>query len=86
MLARMRNLLPKAPSEYARLAYYDALVFDKRTVRYLVDMMGARQVTVGSDFPFVAREDPVGKSVRAVVDDDEWDLISHKNVLRFLGK
>jgi aminocarboxymuconate-semialdehyde decarboxylase len=85
MLATMRNLLPKSPSEYARMAYYDSLVFDKRTVRYLVDMMGADRVTIGTDFPFVAREQPVGKSVRAVVNDQEWERISHLNAERFLG-
>lgn len=84
-LVTMRNLLPKSPATYARMAYYDALVFDRRTVRYLIDMMGATQVTVGTDFPFVAREQPVGKSVREVVNDQEWELISEKNCLRFLG-
>jgi aminocarboxymuconate-semialdehyde decarboxylase len=84
-LAVMRNVLPKSPAHYARMAYWDSLVFDKRTTRYLIDMVGASQVTVGTDFPFVAREQPVGKSLHAVVDDEEWELVSHKNALRFLG-
>ncbi|HLG72283.1 MAG TPA: amidohydrolase family protein [Chloroflexota bacterium] len=85
MVVTMRNLLPKSPADYARMAYYDTLVFDRRTVRYLIDMMSATQVTIGTDFPFVPRESPVGKSTRAVVNDEEWELISEKNALRFLG-
>jgi aminocarboxymuconate-semialdehyde decarboxylase len=81
----MRQLLAKSPAEYARMAYYDSLVFDSRTTRYLIDMMGASQVTVGTDFPFVPREEPVGKSLRACVSDAEWELVSHKNAFRFLG-
>lgn len=81
----MRDMLPKSPAAYARMAWWDSLVFDKRTTRYLIDMVGATQVTVGTDFPFVPREDPVGKSLRAVVNDEEWELVSHKNCLRFLG-
>jgi aminocarboxymuconate-semialdehyde decarboxylase len=83
--AAMRKMIPKSPATYARMAYYDSLVFDKRTTRYLLDMMGADRVTVGTDFPFVPREQPVGKSLREVVTDQEWELVSHVNAERFLG-
>ncbi|HLY67410.1 MAG TPA: amidohydrolase family protein [Chloroflexota bacterium] len=84
--ARMREMIPKSPTEYARKLYYDTLVFDRRLIRYLIDMVGISQIAVGTDFPFVPRERPVGKSLREVVTNPkEWELVSHQNAKRFLG-
>jgi len=84
-----RQALPKSPAEYARMAYYDDVLFDNRALRYLVDVMGTSQVVVGSDFPF-------GGTWRSRVHaDDEFDAleltpaereaIGSANALRFLG-
>ena len=75
----------RGPLHCAGRSYQRSCRFYRRALRYLIDMVGATQVTVGTDFPFVAREQPVGKSLRAVVNDEEWELVSHKNCLRFLG-
>jgi aminocarboxymuconate-semialdehyde decarboxylase len=82
----LRQMLPKSPAEYARTFYYDTLLFDQRAIRYLIDMAGITQVTVGTDYPFFPREQPVGKTLRGCVDAKDWDLVSHQNALRFLGK
>ncbi|HEX6511299.1 MAG TPA: amidohydrolase family protein, partial [Chloroflexota bacterium] len=82
----LRQMLPKSPTEYARAMYFDTLLFDRRAIRYLIDMVGVTQVTVGTDYPFFPREQPVGKTLHEVVSDDhEWELVSSKNALRFLG-
>jgi aminocarboxymuconate-semialdehyde decarboxylase len=82
----LREKLPKSPTEYARMLYYDTLLFDGRAIRYLADMMGISQITVGTDFPFVPRETPVGKTLRAMgFSDDDWEAITWRNCLRFLG-
>jgi aminocarboxymuconate-semialdehyde decarboxylase len=78
--------LPRSPSEYARRFYYDTLVFDRRALRYLVDMLGHRQLLIGTDFPAMPREQPAGHTLRSldlpasVVDDVTWH-----NCFRFLG-
>jgi aminocarboxymuconate-semialdehyde decarboxylase len=83
--SELRQALPRSPVEYARRLYYDTLLFDSRAIRYLIDTVGATQVTVGTDYPFFPREQPIGKTLRSVVNDQEWDLVSEKNVLKFLG-
>jgi len=80
-------MLPKSPSDYARQLYYDTLLFDGRAIRYLRDIVGASQLIVGTDYPFVPRELPVGKTLRALgLSDDDLEAITWRNCLRFLGR
>jgi aminocarboxymuconate-semialdehyde decarboxylase len=77
---------PCSPASYARRFYYDTLVFDRRALRYLIDMIGPERLLVGSDFPAMPREAPAGKTLRSlglpgsVLDDITWN-----NCFRFLG-
>ena len=41
-----------APREYLKRIYLDSLVHDPLTLRYLVDLMGADRIALGSDYPF----------------------------------
>ena len=75
-----------SPAAYARRFFYDALVFDRRALRYLIDMIGPGQLLVGSDFPAMPREEPAGRTLRSmdlprpVLNQITWD-----NCFRFLG-
>lgn len=82
----LRAHLPKSPTEYARMLYYDTLLFDHRAIKYLNDIVGTSQIVVGTDFPFVPREDPVGKTLRSMgFSDADMEAITWQNCLRFLG-
>jgi aminocarboxymuconate-semialdehyde decarboxylase len=75
-----------SPSELARRFYYDTLVFDRRALTYLIDMLGSGRLLIGSDFPAMPREEPAGRTLRSmglppeVLADITWN-----NCLRFLG-
>jgi len=75
-----------SPLEYARRFYYDSLVFDRRALRFLVDLLGPGRLLVGSDFPAMPREDPAGRTLRsldlpaATMEDITW-----YNTFRWLG-
>src|SRR5690606_35476863 len=76
-----------SPLEIARRFYYDSMVFDHRAIRYLVDLLGADRLLVGSDFPAMLREDPVARTLRSMeLPDDAWQDISWRNALRWLGR
>jgi aminocarboxymuconate-semialdehyde decarboxylase len=68
-----------SPVAYARRFFYDSLVFDRRALRYLIDL-------VGSDFPAMPREEPPGRTLRPmnlppeVIEDITWN-----NAFRWLG-
>jgi aminocarboxymuconate-semialdehyde decarboxylase len=80
------DMLPRSPAEYARRFYYDTLLFDERAIRYLLDIIGPSRLLVGSDYPYMEREHPVGKTLsqmgltQGVLDDITWH-----NCFRFLG-
>jgi aminocarboxymuconate-semialdehyde decarboxylase len=74
------------PAELARRFYYDSLVFDRRAIRYLVDMLGADRLLVGSDFPAMPREEPAGRTLRGMgLPADALEDITWHNCFRFLG-
>lgn len=53
--------LNKAPTDLVRRFHVDSVVYDARTLRYLVEMMGVERVVLGSDYPFaVMQADPAG--------------------------
>ena len=83
----LRERLPLSPLEYARRLYYDTLVYDPHAVRYLLDLIGAEQLVVGSDYPFAIRERPPGKALGEVADllAADREAIQTGNALRFLG-
>ncbi|GAA1804870.1 amidohydrolase family protein [Nesterenkonia flava] len=75
-----------SPLEYARRFYYDSMVFDRRTIRYLIDLLGADRLLVGSDFPAMLREDPAAKTLKSMeLPEQDWENISHHNAYRWLG-
>ncbi len=74
-----------SPAELARRFYYDGLVMDHRTLRHLIEMMGHRQVLVGSDFPAMAREQPCARTLRSLdLPPDQLEDITWHNTFRFL--
>ena len=42
----------RAPSSYLRRIWYDTIVYDPETLRRLIEIVGASQVVVGTDYPF----------------------------------
>jgi aminocarboxymuconate-semialdehyde decarboxylase len=75
-----------SPIQYARRFYYDSLVFDRRALRYLVDLLGADRLLVGSDFPAMPREDPAARTLRTLdLPQDQLDDITWNNAFRWLG-
>jgi aminocarboxymuconate-semialdehyde decarboxylase len=75
------------PSAYAGRFSVDSVVFDAAPLRTLVDVLGASQVMIGSDYPYPLGERPVGEVLRNAdfLDDDQREAIVRGNALRFLG-
>jgi aminocarboxymuconate-semialdehyde decarboxylase len=52
------------PSHYVNRFYVDSAVFDERTLRFLIEVMGEDRVMLGSDYPYPLGEARVSQLVR----------------------
>jgi predicted TIM-barrel fold metal-dependent hydrolase len=78
--------LKKAPSEYLNQLHFDALVFTPEALRHLVAQVGASQVMLGSDHPFVWEQHPVDHVLATTtLSDDEKAAILGGNAAKLLG-
>lgn len=59
----MRQDCPELPSSYTDRFYVDSAVFDPRSLRLLIDVMGEDRVLLGSDYPYPLGEQEVGQLV-----------------------
>jgi predicted TIM-barrel fold metal-dependent hydrolase len=74
------------PSALLRRTFVDSLVYTPEQLRHLVSVMGAGQVTLGSDYPFdMGVEDPVDRLLAADLDADAVAAIRGGNAVRLLG-
>jgi aminocarboxymuconate-semialdehyde decarboxylase len=65
--------------------YYDDIFFDNRTLQYLLDTVGSSQVMIGSDYPFMWRDQtPVEEFDALNLTPAEREAIGSGNCLRFL--
>ena len=56
-----RTVIRKAPTSYLEKFYFDTITFDTTMLRQLIDKYGARQVVLGTDYPYdMGMYDPVG--------------------------
>ena len=47
-----RTVIKKAPTSYLKKFYFDTITFDTTMLRQLIDKYGARQVVLGTDYPY----------------------------------
>jgi aminocarboxymuconate-semialdehyde decarboxylase len=48
-----RRAIPRLPSSYQRQLYYDTVVGNESTLRFLIDQVGVDRIVMGSDWPLV---------------------------------
>jgi aminocarboxymuconate-semialdehyde decarboxylase len=77
----------QAPIEYLRRIWFDTLVYEPQGLRHLVDVVGASQLVVGSDYPFdMGHDDPQGLlAATAGLSDAERAAILGGNARSLLG-
>lgn len=77
----------KSPRSYLGKFWIDSLVHDERILDYLIDLVGAEKIALGSDYPFPLGEESPGKLIEHMPYSDhtkEWLL--YKSALAWMGK
>jgi aminocarboxymuconate-semialdehyde decarboxylase len=78
--------LKKEPTEYLNQLYFDALVFTPEALRHLVAQVGASQVMLGSDHPYIWEQHPVDHVFATTsLTDAQRSAILGGNAARLLG-
>jgi len=83
---KAKEALVESPAATARRFFYDALVFEPKAVRFVIDSFGSSQICVGSDYPYaMADKDPLATLEKAGLDASVLAAIRAGNARRFLG-
>jgi aminocarboxymuconate-semialdehyde decarboxylase len=61
----------KSPRHYLGKFYLDSLVHDADMLRYLVRLVGAERIALGSDYPFPLGENEPGRLIESLTDLSE---------------
>jgi aminocarboxymuconate-semialdehyde decarboxylase len=85
-MAAISDLSPEPPTTVARRLYYDTLVYDIPTLKFLVSSFGETRLMVGTDYPFeIYEQNPLGAMEAAGFTDDVAQLLRKENAIRYLS-
>ena len=75
-----------APIDYLGKFWVDSLVHDMEMLRYLIDKVGDKKITMGSDYPFPLGEKIPGSMIeKSQLESSIKENILYKNALDWLG-
>ncbi len=86
--AEARQFTTTSPKELLRRLYFDSLVFDAQALRYLIDLVGADHVCIGTDAPFDMGDEDPGATIASVprLTASEQEDLCCGTALRLLGE
>lgn len=77
---------PHDPRKYLSRMYFDSLVHDAATLDFLIDLVGADRVALGTDYPFPLGELEPGKLIESMpYDDTTKSKLLHGSALNWLN-
>ena len=82
----LKKILPQKPSEYLRKLYFDTIVHSLSALQYLVQVVGADRVVIGTDYPMGMGDfDTVNKVMQLDLSDGEREKILGGNAAQALN-
>jgi aminocarboxymuconate-semialdehyde decarboxylase len=77
---------PHSPRKYLGRIYFDSLVHEAAKLSYLIKLVGADQIALGSDYPFPLGELEPGKLIESCDYEDEIKaMLLHGSALNWLN-
>ncbi len=77
--------MKRKPTDYLRHIYYDSITYDLAPLRYLIEVAGASQVMLGTDWPHRVHEADVAVSRLQQLPDAQRRAIASENARRVFG-
>jgi aminocarboxymuconate-semialdehyde decarboxylase len=75
----------RKPTDYLRHIHYDSITYDLAPLRYLIEVAGASQVMLGTDWPHRVHEADVAVSRLDALPAAQRDAVRGGNALRVFG-
>jgi aminocarboxymuconate-semialdehyde decarboxylase len=79
----LRGQMNQPPSKAARQFWYDSILYDPASLRFLRDAVGIDHIVVGSDYPFTIRQKRPGEFAKNALGSD---AVLTANARAFLGR
>jgi aminocarboxymuconate-semialdehyde decarboxylase len=77
--------MKRKPTDYLRHIFYDSITYDLAPLRYLIEVVGASQVMLGTDWPHRVHEADVAVSRLDALPAAQGDAIRGGNAARIFG-
>jgi aminocarboxymuconate-semialdehyde decarboxylase len=78
--------LPRPPTHYLRKIFFDNVVFTPHQLKYLVDLYGADQIVMGTDYPYdMCDYDPVEHVISTGLSPEDTAKVAGGTARRLLG-
>ena len=77
--------MKRKPTDYLRHIFYDSITYDLAPLRYLIEVVGASQVMLGTDWPHRVHEADVAVSRLDALPAAQRDAIRGGNAARVFG-
>jgi aminocarboxymuconate-semialdehyde decarboxylase len=82
----LKQRVPHKPSEYLRRLYFDSIVHSAAALQYLIQIVGADRVVLGTDYPMAMGDfEPVRKINSLSLTDQERSQVLGTNAARALN-
>jgi aminocarboxymuconate-semialdehyde decarboxylase len=82
----LKKIIPQKPSEYLKKIYFDTIVHSVAALQYLVKVVGADRVVVGTDYPMAMGDfESAGKVKQLDLADADREKILGGNAARALN-
>ncbi|HEY0146977.1 MAG TPA: amidohydrolase family protein [Methylovirgula sp.] len=84
--AEAKKITKSSPKDLLRQVYFDSLVFEPQALRYLIDLVGADHVCIGSDAPFDMADDNPMATIECVprINEQECACVRCGTALKLL--
>jgi len=81
-----KKIIPDKPSGYLKKLYFDSIVHSAAALQYLIQVVGADRVVVGTDYPMAMGDfEPVRKIDSLTLTDEERSQVLGANATRALN-
>lgn len=86
--AEVHRFSTTSPKELLHRLYFDSLVFEPQALRYLIDLVGADHVCIGTDSPFDMGDEHPDETIASVprLTENERDHLCFGTAFRLLGE